>query len=367
MKRIVCYCLVAAITLYTAIIYRNETFLTIFYCEILFGLVFGYLNVVCIKNLDVLLRLPIHTVYIGQRVPVEIVVYNRGWLPTGLLKIIICSKNLRLKKVQKVKIYGSADKSIDNVPTVLKCEYYASDIGSVEFSIKSVGIYDYMRIAELPFKKADKDVKKLIVLPKLYDVPIYVGQNIFDYNMADEYSDNEFEYRDNDRTEIKEYVPGDSIRNIHWKLSVKTDKIMVRKDEGIPSCAVVFFLVGSASMASMFIQAALSISKSMVLYGCSHYLCWYDEETKEILRYKISDVSSLYEMIENGIFILNGVGYTADIQALKDMYVYKYSAYSGIKILALNADFELFNDGIIIHKYDYKNLKNSLMSYEIQL
>ncbi len=365
MKRIICYCLVVAITLYTAIIYRNQTLLTVFYCEILLSAVFGYLNIICIKNIDILLRLPVHTVYTGQKVPVEIVVYNRGLIPTGILKIILCSRNVSLKKGQNVKIYGSADRSIDNIPTVLKCEYYASDIGSVEFSIKKVGIYDYLRIAELPFRRADKDIKKIIVLPKLYDVPIHAGQNIFDYNMTDEYPDNK--YRDNDRTEIKEYVPGDNIRDIHWKLSVKIDEIMVRKDEGIHSCAVVFFLVGGTSFLSLFMQAALSISRSMVICGCSHYICWYDETEKEVLRYRIDDEDALYEIVENGISVFQGMGHVADIHVLEEMYAYKYSAYSGVKTLVLNSNFELLDDGIVIHKYDHKDLKNSLKAYEIQL
>ncbi len=78
---------------------------------------------------------------------------------------------------------------------------------------------------------------------------------------------------------IREYQPGDPIRQIHWKLSEKTGKTMLR-ELGMPvssRAVIVLDLAGSAFPDEMT-ELFFSVSRSMMLSEQDHSLCWKHRE-----------------------------------------------------------------------------------------
>ncbi|MDL2318475.1 DUF58 domain-containing protein [Eubacteriales bacterium OttesenSCG-928-A19] len=82
---------------------------------------------------------------------------------------------------------------------------------------------------------------------------------------------------------VREYVPGDPVRQIHWKLSQKTGTVMLRElrqpvanrallifDASYPMAAGLLY----ADVADAMAEAFLSLSKALLGMGIQHTACW---------------------------------------------------------------------------------------------
>lgn len=83
---------------------------------------------------------------------------------------------------------------------------------------------------------------------------------------------------------IREYVPGDPIRQIHWKLSGKTDHLLVR-DLGLPIVNRMLLLLDPSPLPStaalpddmdLMLDLLASVSQALLAEGVCHTLGWQD-------------------------------------------------------------------------------------------
>lgn len=81
-----------------------------------------------------------------------------------------------------------------------------------------------------------------------------------------------------DAFSVREYVPGDCIRLIHWKLSEKLDTAMVREPESsLPEQLLLGIDLSCAADApeiDRMTQALFSLSRALLDSGLPHGLCW---------------------------------------------------------------------------------------------
>lgn len=97
--------------------------------------------------------------------------------------------------------------------------------GLVEVEVKSIRIKDLMGFCFL--KKAINAMDDLTVMPELINEPEYEKTALEQGMLESEESSkrgNDF----SDVQEIREYIPGDKLMSIHWKLSAKRDILMVK-------------------------------------------------------------------------------------------------------------------------------------------
>lgn len=98
--------------------------------------------------------------------------------------------------------------------------------GGVEARIEAFKVFDLFHIFCLHvLDKSDADV---IVWPAFSEAD---GGEIYDY-VDDFPKENETKKRGTDYNpdyEVREYIPGDELKTIHWKLSAKQDRLMVRE------------------------------------------------------------------------------------------------------------------------------------------
>ena len=87
--------------------------------------------------------------------------------------------------------------------------------------------------------------------------------------------------------DLRDYVPGDPVRLIHWKLSAKLDSLLVREAAG--SAGRGLFLMwetvrSGASPEAMdgAAEAFLSASQALAARGAAHSTCWFDHERGEL-------------------------------------------------------------------------------------
>lgn len=96
---------------------------------------------------------------------------------------------------------------------------------------------------------------------------------------------------------IREYVPGDPIRQIHWKLSQKTEATMVR-DFGLPVVSQLLILLESASIPGgevtpedmdQMLDMLFSLSQSLLALDVPHTVGWQELSTG---AYREQDIQS---------------------------------------------------------------------------
>lgn len=107
------------------------------------------------------------------------------------------------------------------------------------------------------------------------------------------YSENERGPDVSELFDIREYLPGDEIRAIHWKLSAKQDTPILREFSD-PLNYSVILLVELASASACALQScvtyASSISKGLLESGVLHTMVWFDRGTEEYCDYNITNL-----------------------------------------------------------------------------
>lgn len=80
--------------------------------------------------------------------------------------------------------------------------------------------------------------------------------------------------------EMRDYRPGDSLRDIHWKLSAKTDKLIVRQAQEPVQRTVLITLDRPADREkySAVLGELLWLSRYLLENGAKHTVCWLSSE-----------------------------------------------------------------------------------------
>lgn len=141
------------------------------------------------------------------------------------------SLDAKLELVVRNSFFGTEGERIISVPVYAKKGYelelpiIATLPGLVQVEVKSIKIKDLMGFVFL--KKQIAAVGEITVMPeKISDID-YETVNLDEGMLESEESSkrgNDF----SDVHEIREYIPGDKLMSIHWKLSAKRDILMVK-------------------------------------------------------------------------------------------------------------------------------------------
>ena len=165
---------------------------------------------------------------------------NKGILPVASVDHELRCANLRVGDSDVCSVSrslmprGSSEITVDVKP---------SHAGRYELSVASAVVTDPLGIWRKPLKKVRS--KYVTVLPELFETEI-IPAGVSAMPEADTQSQKTKGAVAGDMIGIREYVPGDPVRNIHWKLSEKTDKMLV-KELGDPVTDQYLLLLDSAA------------------------------------------------------------------------------------------------------------------------
>lgn len=152
-----------------------------------------------------------------------------------------------------------------------------SKVGTVLVSTKKIRVYDAFGL--FAFKKLDLPDQAIVIYPKLREALVYMEKPIETNGDGSRYSPDRPGQDVSEIFALREYVPGDEIRKIHWKLSSKIDRTMLR-DFSLPLNYSVFLLMeltkGKEDVIDAVVEVYLSMSKALLETGINHNLAWYD-------------------------------------------------------------------------------------------
>ena len=173
--------------------------------------------------------------------------------------------------------------------------------GTVSVSIDSIKVYDFLGIFYRKIRW--KRMAQVKVMPVFELMPLEITRRTREFQAdAQEFSQ---EKRGDDPSEIyqvREYREKDSMKDIHWKLSAREEELMVKERSFPLGCVVLIYIDvpkggQTASGFSKMLETVASLSITLVSEKCIHMAAWYEEKSAEIVRWRISDEESAYDMI----------------------------------------------------------------------
>ncbi len=98
--------------------------------------------------------------------------------------------------------------------------------------------------------------------------------------------------------DIREYQPGDRLQNIHWKLSVKKDMLMVKERVSMSSRQLFLMLElhdNENGLLEDILDCTYGICRFMLDNQIPLSMCWWSQNTQELMIWKVDDISMLEE------------------------------------------------------------------------
>ncbi|MCR5734028.1 MAG: DUF58 domain-containing protein [Lachnospiraceae bacterium] len=156
----------------------------------------------------------------NKSVPYYITLQNEYPVLFSSIRLSLYSSFSRIEGLDDDAEYELSPKDGIRLETRLICRYR----GEYEVGVKKITIIDPFRLIRLSFKNPEP--LRVIVKPEL----------IHDASAAESLSAVSFpkasDITDMPDVVVRDYIPGDSIGRINWKVSARMDTLLVRKDTG---------------------------------------------------------------------------------------------------------------------------------------
>lgn len=233
----------------------------------------------------------------GSRAEGTLTVTNRSILPRPRLHITVLCRNLRTGETASSRV------ELSLLPKQRKKAEFSFDCphcGKAELSVTDVHLSDLFGLWQR--KLTAEANRSFTVLPLLFDPLICLEHTDMAMPDSDAYSAVRPGSDPGETFALREYIPGDAIRSIHWKLSEKTDKTMVRQ-YGLPVVNEVALLLETTGAASVgetdaITEVFASISSALANRDVRHHVFWRDAKTDELQMLPIAGGEDFGFMLE---------------------------------------------------------------------
>lgn len=358
--------LIMTATLYIALMYNNPAILLLVYMETVLFAVSAVSLLLRRRNLQVSLDVPVGMAENGGETLVKLNIRNRGAGAVARARVLLVVRDFMRGKKKKYWMTLPAIPRGEN-EFIRSVVFFGT--GNYEVQLKRLRIYD--RTGLLYAEVRTKSMGQVQVLPELHDVAVRLTsatQNF--YGESDVYDEHSPGYDNSELFQVREYRAGDRLQNVHWKLTAKQDEIMVKEHSLPKACPVLLFLnyhphIGKRERFRLldFMEAAASLSFSIMDAGCPHYVVWYDAAEKDVMRLRIDEEESLFYFL--GLLMKIRFGRTREdlLQRYKD----KYRMEPYVWVLSLDEKLQLKRNGELLIKFSAKRLEKSLAQIELLL
>lgn len=233
----------------------------------------------------------------GQIATGALTVTNQGCLPKPRLSITVSCRNLRtgeaLISTVALSLLPKQKKQLDFTFSCPHC-------GKVELETVDVKSADVFGLFSRPLPCTAK--AEFTIVPQLFEPAISLNSHDMAIPDSDIYASASPGSDPGEIFSVREYVPGDAIRRIHWKLSEKMDRTMVR-EFGLPVVNEIALLLETAGAQTADETDAIteifaSISAALIGADIRHHVFWRDGQTNELRDYNITAGDDFALMLE---------------------------------------------------------------------
>lgn len=280
----------------------------------------------------------------GRELPFNIKIKNDSKLPLSTVRVILEFTALCDDSFEKRKIFASVssgeEKNICMYGSIKHCTI-------VRCKIKKAAGCDGTGIFSFKLKQ-NRGEAEIVVMPELIKTGFDFGDSAKISAESDRYSETQRGDDSSQVFEVREYVPGDDIRRIHWRLSSKQDSLIV-KEYSKPmadECAVLLETgldSGDPELknerADKILAAFLTLANAILHDEQTISVCWYSSSAEKLLSFDISSYDEVYSVVR--LYLSDKLSEIANVSlhnyeslsetAMKTLTYYVYdSAYSDI-------------------------------------
>lgn len=241
--------------------------------------------------------------------------------------------------------------------------------GGYEYRLCRMRVYDWTGIFSLT-KRIDQRAT-VQLLPELHELPVRISGAVRNYiGEAETYDDLRGGSDIAEVFQIRSYIPGDRLQNIHWKLSAKSQELMVREHSQPKGCAIVLLLGTKgrrrqrAVQRDHFLQIAAAVSFALIDAECPHIVSWYDVTSQDLVRVRVDDEASFFEW--QLWYLIAGIPQQKiDVET---RYREKYQNEPILQYLCIDPDLQIRLNGIHLHTFAKKgSIKEELKEFQLYL
>lgn len=234
----------------------------------------------------------------GQNFPGEVYIHNQGSVAADYVAFKVEYVNCRTGERDDIEL-GCPVLGKDKIVVPLICT--VNNTGKLIVNMLECNVRDVFELVKIPIKCNISE--SCMVMPDVYDIDIEVKERAAQVIEGNQFLD----VRGNDPSEtvaVRDYAPGDSVKLMHWKLSEKTGKPMVR-ELGQPVVSRNLLLLETQIGKSVMIKLAdsamavyLSAAYSMVDRGITFSAGWNNPETGTLEMREVETREDVTEMMQ---------------------------------------------------------------------
>ena len=261
------YLLIMLLTLYLIVMYHAVLPVLLLLVELLLPLLLYLLLIPVTKRLQCRFGKMEDVYETGERMAVELWVQNPPIIPVVNLHLELQIQNLLTTEKEHLTLSAMVPaKGTIKLPLAVSSRY----CGRVRIRVEKMYVWDFFRM----FRKKKKGVLQtgILLIPSLEPISMEVSNQVRAFLAdCDLYDSHE---KGSDPAEVflvREYQPGDRMQQVHWKLSVAKDTMLVKelsKPLLHPVVVMVSFHVAEPWVLQQMISEALSLCWSMLQNDC---------------------------------------------------------------------------------------------------
>ena len=214
-------------------------------------------------------------------------------LSTGKTKGILPPYHLRLrvKNTLDGKIVTVRPRKVSKLQGKLALD--TTHCGILQCSAKGSRVCDYLGLFALPVRGSQE--RELLVLPRPVPPDPLPNLTAFATGRRRPKPGGGF----SEEHELREYREGDNLRDVHWKLSAKTDQLILREaQEPIRERILLTFdLPVTAAQLDSVLSRLLWLSRWLIDHETHHEIRWIDPRNGELQRVLIQNKDELVPLL----------------------------------------------------------------------
>lgn len=278
---------IAAVYLY---IFLQSHYILIFLTLMTLAPVFSVISALIVRHYtDVTLTAPSLTGRRNDVSYIKISLTNRSFLLSMSAGVHIISENT---------FYKAAGKNMIEVPERVRGTYdlllplRLTRNGNVSVRCDYIIIRDIMGFIDIA-KKADTSAEITVIPEKAESLKITREDTSKGVTEAEETEKKGHDF--SDVSDVREYIPGDRLNSIHWKLSAKRDILMVKDRESMSDeqMALLLQLSGDPGDVDEVIAFAYNVTEMLVREGTYVRFIWWNEAAFKFEVRKVTGIETL--------------------------------------------------------------------------
>lgn len=240
--------------------------------------------------------------------PVQLCVTNKSIFPVGKAEAHIEYYNIFNNQINEIEVlFPLQAKNTHHVTFQLSSKY----CGILKIRSAYINIYDPLRMFR--FRTGKNITAEIAVMPEIHEVNGAISYTDRETEESSMFSENTAGDDPSEVFDLRDYVIGDKLNRIHWKLSSKKDDLIV-KDYSMPVDVPCMLFLNlkcyedseyTLPVFDTLVETLISVSQFLIENERIHTVVYYNAKMREFTEKDITSPEVLAETVRNLILSMN--------------------------------------------------------------